>query len=505
LPVLLLVFGTAAAEKLPARLSNEAFWHLVTNLSEAGGTFPSDNFISNERLYQNVLDDLKARVEPGGVYIGVGPEQNFTYIAALKPRMAFIVDIRRQNLVTHLMYKALFELSADRREFLSRLFSRPIEAREFLSLDGLLMALQSVPADPEMFNATLAGIKEHLTGVRGFTLTTWDESNLEYVLRAFFVLGPAINYNGPATKNPGNVFPNFEQLFLEVGPGGTREHFLSSEANFLSVQRLQRDNMIIPVVGNFAGMSAIRAVGDYLREHAATVSAFYTSNVEQYLFMDGSWPSFYRNTASLPSDSSGVFIRTLVRTDKGTYAVSPAFRPTYRIETALFSVNSLLSKFEGREIENYADVLRTGNLTGPDISIVDLAPAAASQNVALIEWPNLRPPAWLDALAVSSSAIDLKWPNSGQGDKTGFLISRQVQGQGTQPIPVKYAAVCGADPCVFRDSGLKPESRYCYYIQAVTDYSNIHPQEVIPAGGLREDFGDPSATACRNVPAGAVK
>ena len=62
---------------------------------------------------------LSERAKPGGVYLGVGPEQNFTYIAAIRPKIAFITDIRRGNLQLHLMYKALFELSADRAEFVS--------------------------------------------------------------------------------------------------------------------------------------------------------------------------------------------------------------------------------------------------------------------------------------------------------------------------------------------------------------------------------------------------
>ena len=61
----------------------------------------------------------------GGAYIGVSPEQNFSYMAALQPRIAFILDIRRENLDLQLLYKALFELSADRADFVSRLFSRP--------------------------------------------------------------------------------------------------------------------------------------------------------------------------------------------------------------------------------------------------------------------------------------------------------------------------------------------------------------------------------------------
>src|SRR3989441_12393886 len=86
----------AAEDTLPPQLSDEAFWHLITDYSEAGGFFRFDNFISNEALFQHVLGRLKETTKPGGVYLGVGPDQNFTYIVALRPRIAFIVDIRRQ-------------------------------------------------------------------------------------------------------------------------------------------------------------------------------------------------------------------------------------------------------------------------------------------------------------------------------------------------------------------------------------------------------------------------
>ena len=71
------------------------------------------------------LDDLVARTKPGGVYLGVGPEQNYTYMVAVRPRLAIIFDIRRGNLDLQLMYKALFELAKDRAEFISLLFSKP--------------------------------------------------------------------------------------------------------------------------------------------------------------------------------------------------------------------------------------------------------------------------------------------------------------------------------------------------------------------------------------------
>src|SRR5579864_7844167 len=101
------------AQNLPSKLSDADFWKLVTDFSEANGYFRSDNFLSNERAFQQVLPTLTSTVAPGGVYLGVGPEQNFTYIVALKPKLAFICDIRHQNADHHLLYKALIELSSD--------------------------------------------------------------------------------------------------------------------------------------------------------------------------------------------------------------------------------------------------------------------------------------------------------------------------------------------------------------------------------------------------------
>ncbi len=39
------------------------------------------------------------------------------------------------------------------------------------------------------------------------------------------------------------------------------------------------------------------------------MSAFYLSNVEQYLRQDNKWTAFCRNSASLPLDETSVFIR----------------------------------------------------------------------------------------------------------------------------------------------------------------------------------------------------
>src|SRR5437870_4620489 len=163
-----------SAQELPIRITDQEFWKLVTDFSEKGGYFLSDNFVSNERLFQHALTELKRDRETAGAYLGVGPEQNFTYIVALKPRVAFIFDIRRQNMIQHLMYKALFDLSADRAEFLSHLFSRPqpAELGKDSSAVVIFNAFRDVEPTQDLYQETFKEIKHRLTDEHHFTLTT---------------------------------------------------------------------------------------------------------------------------------------------------------------------------------------------------------------------------------------------------------------------------------------------------------------------------------------------
>ena len=104
-----------ATDTLPNQIADEAFWEFIDRSSEPSGVFQSENFLSNETGFQVVIPELKETTKPGGVYMGVGPEQNFTYIAGIHPKIAFIIDIRRQNMLEHMIYKAAFEMSSDRK------------------------------------------------------------------------------------------------------------------------------------------------------------------------------------------------------------------------------------------------------------------------------------------------------------------------------------------------------------------------------------------------------
>src|SRR5688572_8276755 len=106
-----LLLQAPAAAPRPAVSAQAPFAAKIASLSEAPGYFDTDNLISNERSYLQVIPDLRAPAIRGHAYIGVGPDQNFSYIAAMRPSIAFILDIRRDNMLLHLLFKALFQLS----------------------------------------------------------------------------------------------------------------------------------------------------------------------------------------------------------------------------------------------------------------------------------------------------------------------------------------------------------------------------------------------------------
>jgi hypothetical protein len=349
--------GTSAQE-LPSRLSDEVFWKLVTDFSEQGGSFLSDNFVSNERQFQNILSELTRDRSPGGAYLGVGPEQNFTYVVALKPKIAFIFDIRRQNMIQHLMYKALFELSSDRVDFLSRLFSRkrPQGVNSDSGISELFAAFDDIEPEPAAFNSNLAAMKDRLINGHRFQLTADDEKSLEYVYSAFFIGGPMLAYS---RTNPPGIMPSLEELMTETDERGVQQSFLATEENFEVMKSFEANNLLVPLVGDFGGSTAIRSVGDYLRTHGTEVTAFYVSNVEQYLFRtEDAWKRFYGNVSTLPIDDKSVFIRSMVRMRSGHFSPLPVIRAGYsQLEIGLFSISDLNSAFGSGIIQNYNDIL----------------------------------------------------------------------------------------------------------------------------------------------------
>jgi hypothetical protein len=311
---------------LPDRLTDEEFWALSTSLSEPDGSFRSDNLLSNELFMQYVIPQLTETVRSGGVYLGVGPEQNFTYIAATRPAMVFIVDVRRGNLDLHLLYKALFELSDDRVEFVSRLFARrrPAAIAPDADINAIFEAVYHSPTDEAIFAEDLHAVVEHLTKTRHLPLAPADVLGIQYAYRAFQTFGPGLTYwsSGYSGGRFNRNAPTYWDLMVLTDQDRKNWSYLASDAAFAFVKQLEARNLLVPVIGNFAGNKALRAVGAWLAARRATVSTFYLSNVEQYLYMDGLWNAFCGNVAALPLDETSTFIRS-VRSGQFGYGPGP--------------------------------------------------------------------------------------------------------------------------------------------------------------------------------------
>lgn len=334
-------------------LTDREFRTLVTSLSEQGGTFVTDNIVSNEIALQDVLPELERTHR--GAYIGVGPEQNLTYISALKPSIAFVVDLQRGNLLLHLMYKALIELSTDRADFVSRLFARPRPAglAQDAPASALLAAVASAPRSTSIADAQLQAVFNRLTQVHGLAL---DRNDLAAIKKTYIALstgGPNLRGDfGPVSAMPPWV-PSYAEMLSQTAPDERNHSFLGSEANFATLKSYESRNLIVPVVGDFAGEKALRAVGDYLRRRGMTVGTFYASNVEEYLFRSDAWKRFFANLQSLPLDENAVLVRTYF-----THAIEG-------MREFLAPMRPMLSAFDRGEIHSYDDVLTRSRVPQP--------------------------------------------------------------------------------------------------------------------------------------------
>jgi hypothetical protein len=318
----------ARDEPWPAPIDDRTFRAMTQGFSEPDGTYApkggyrSDNLVSNERSLQSVLPALRER-RRAGAYLGVGPEQNFTYVVALEPSIAFVVDIRRENQLLHFMYKALAEESRDRADFLSRLFgrSRPPGLDRDAPVDVLFDALErqprSAPLAQETFSALVARLKE----THGFPLSADDVAGLSALYQKFGEGGPRMGWD-----TGGSWIPSYAELMAETDPDGVGRSYLASEEAYAVFRRYQVRNRIVPIVGDFGGETAMRSIGRYLQEQSMVVAVFYTSNVESYL-PGRAYDQYVRNVASLPADEGSTVVRTLMH-QIGATEGRPDFRTT---------------------------------------------------------------------------------------------------------------------------------------------------------------------------------
>jgi len=305
--------GASSATSRPlAPIASETFAGLVNSLSEPGGYFDTDNLISNESSYLHVMGALDALGVRGGAYIGVGPDQSFSYIARTRAELAFLVDIRRDNLLQHLLFKALFDAARNRAEYLALWLGRPLP-RDPLSwmerdIEVIVSLLDTLPATDSSRALAREAVQSRLRGY-GVALSARDVTTIDRFHNAFITAGLALRFTSVG-RPPRAYYPTLRDLLLETDLDGTRASYLAREADFQYVKELQRRNLIIPVVGDLGGVSAIRAVGEAVRQRGLEVTALYASNAEDYVMRDGNFARYVQNVQSLPLAQRGVIIRS---------------------------------------------------------------------------------------------------------------------------------------------------------------------------------------------------
>ena len=350
-----LSLAAPAASQQGARPASAArdtsFAATIARLSERGAHFDTDNLISNEASYLHVIGGLRDLGVRGGAYLGVGPDQNFSYIAQIRPSVAIIVDIRRDNLLHHLLFRALFELAPDRLSYLGLLLGRPTPARRdpAMPIEEIVASIDATPLDRHALDSTHARLATRIRGY-GIPLEPEDLETIRRFHTTFAEAGLGLRFQSHG-RPPQAYYPTFRELILERDRQGRRASYLAIEPAYQYVRSMQLSGLVIPVVGDLAGDVALPAIARYLRERGERVSAYYTSNVEFYLLGDGKLDPFVANVKRLPHLENGVLIRSVFRTSL------PQTVPGYRSTQLLQPVSSLLREYDAGRIRDYHDLV----------------------------------------------------------------------------------------------------------------------------------------------------
>jgi hypothetical protein len=322
-------------------IDDSTFAGLVERVSEEGGFFDTDNLISNESGYLKVMGALEDSGLRGGGYVGVGPDQNFSYIAVLRPEIAFITDVRRDNMLHHLLLKALMERAATRVEFLAGLHGRspPVDPLAWRSrpIDDIAVWIDGEAPDANV----LAALHIEIAGAvqsYGIPLTPGDLATIRRFHQTFVDSGMGLRFTSFG-RAPRPYYPTYRQLVLETDLSGERSSYLATAESYGVVRDLHLANRIIPVVGDMAGSHAVQEMGEVMREMGTELAAFYTSNVEFYLWRNRTFGRWRDNLGGLPLTEGAVIIRSYFPNFGGLH---PSAVPGYFATQTLQPVEALL-------------------------------------------------------------------------------------------------------------------------------------------------------------------
>jgi hypothetical protein len=327
----LLAVSPACAQ---APAAETPFGDLLAALSEPGGYFDTDNLISNESSYGQAVELLSPT---GGVYLGVGPEQNFHYIAKLRPSWAFVVDIRRDNQLHLLLLTAILRAAPDPLAYLCLQFSRDacddLPANGDWPLEETLRRFEQAAPTEQAFESTLARLIDNLTGELGVAVDATDLATLRAIHRAFFEAQLELRFESHGRRFQTH-HPTDGELLSARTPGGQPASFLASREAYEAVRSLALAGRLVPVVGDFGGTHALRAIGAFVAGLGERVTAVYTSNVEYYLIGSPAFSRWVGNVRALPLADDALMIRACFHYGARHPASLPGHRSTLVVQPA---------------------------------------------------------------------------------------------------------------------------------------------------------------------------
>jgi hypothetical protein len=267
-------------------------------------------------------------------------------------------------MLEHMFYRGCFEVGKTRAEFLSALLARrplarledagrrasdggsPPESVGFAPLQAAFLGAEGVRELRDQGVARTRAVLDRLHVVRA----PGDDDEIARIHDAFFTRGLSLAYT---MKGSQRKYPTLAETASARDALGAPATYLASEESYARVRRLVLENRVLPIVGDFGGKHALNAVAADMRARELVLGAFYTSNVEQYLFDARSYKTFALSVKAMPRDDASLIVRVWFDTGRA----HPAQRPGHRTTQIAIPANTFLARAEKRPFSTYWDVV----------------------------------------------------------------------------------------------------------------------------------------------------
>ena len=220
-------------------------------------TRDSHYWISDERRHDLFRETIN---NSGGVFIGLGTDQNYLMAAWAKPEILVPLDFDQMVVNIHYVFRAIFLNAKTPNDF---------------------VAMWS----EDQYASTKALLKQ--------AYADKSESFQKGILRAFKMGGKFIR------RRLVRIVKSFGRLGVPT--------FLSDRSQYQYIVDMFKNNRVFPVRGDLTAQKTVKQVGEAARKCGLTIRTLYLSNAEQYFKFSDDYRS---NMLSLPFDERSMVIRT---------------------------------------------------------------------------------------------------------------------------------------------------------------------------------------------------